>query len=94
MTTEEGEAGGGGSGREAEMEDGCTEWEDGRGEKGPAEVERWREAEVNGARADFHLIIAAHIYMAAHEWSADKLYIAAHIYNRQKKYLSLNCSSE
>ena len=53
------EAGGGWSGREAEMEDGCTEWEDGRGEKGPAEVDRWREAEVNGARADFHLIIAA-----------------------------------
>ena len=36
------EAGGGWSRREAEMEDGHTEWEDGRGEKGPAEVERWR----------------------------------------------------
>ena len=46
------EAGGGWSRREAEMEDGRIEWEDGRGEKGPAEVERWREAEVNGAQAE------------------------------------------
>ena len=88
------EARGGWSGREAEMEDGRTEWEDGRGEKGPVEVERWREVEVNGAWADFHLIIAAHIYIAAHEWSAGILYIAAHIYNRQKKNLPLNCSSK
>ena len=41
--------GGGWSGREAEMEDGRIEWEDGRGKKGSVEVERWREAEVNGA---------------------------------------------
>ena len=46
------EAGGGWSGREAEMEDGRTEWEDGRGEKGPTEVERWMEAKVNGARVE------------------------------------------
>ena len=42
LTVEEVEAGGGWSGREAGMEDGRTEWEDGRGEKGPTEVERWR----------------------------------------------------